>query len=417
MNTLEQRSGAAALLDAAQSALAAIRAHKLRSFLTALGVVIGVASVIAVVSLIQGFSNSVTAQFKGLGSDSVIVYSNPSLRQQMQGRIPRVTMDDLSAVAHQVPGITFITPVMVLGQLSEPVSFNGAEDDTTLYGTTSRFPDSGQYYPTQGRFISATDDIHHRRVCVIGVSLAKNLGLGADALGQYVQLRGESFKVVGVLNERGELAGMDQDNLIIIPYGTAQSIVGASAEPNIQIRLNVEDIEALPAVTGRIAQVMRARHKLAAGDPDDFKVQTASQLADSIGEVFDSISLLLAGIVGISLFVGGVGIMNIMLVSVTERTREIGICKSLGATRRDILAQFLFEAAAISILGGIIGLMLGYAVGLLVSLWIPSFGTIVVPAWAICLSLGVSAATGIVFGIAPAAKAASLDPILALRYE
>jgi putative ABC transport system permease protein len=162
---------------------------------------------------------------------------------------------------------------------------------------------------------------------------------------------------------------------------------------------------------------MRARHKLAAGDPDDFKVQTASQLADSIGEVFDSISLLLAGIVGISLFVGGVGIMNIMLVSVTERTREIGICKSLGATRRDILAQFLFEAAAISILGGIIGLMLGYAVGLLVSLWIPSFGTIVVPAWAICLSLGVSAATGIVFGIAPAAKAASLDPILALRYE
>src|SRR6476659_260825 len=228
-----------ALSEAAVAAIGAVRAHAFRSCLTAVGVVIGVASVILVVSLVQGFANSVTAQFKGLGANAVVVYPMPSLKQRMQGRMPRVTIEDLAAVEHEVPDIADVTPVLVMGQLSEPVEFAGVTEETTMYGTTAAFADDGQFYHAAGRFISRSDDQFHRRVCVIGHSLLKKLNLPADPLGKLVSIRDESYRIVGVLNEKGDIAGVDQDNLVVIPYGTASSILGDSAESNLQIRLNV----------------------------------------------------------------------------------------------------------------------------------------------------------------------------------
>jgi putative ABC transport system permease protein len=406
-----------ALSEAAVAAIGAVRAHAFRSCLTAVGVVIGVASVILVVSLVQGFANSVTSQFKGLGANAVVVYPMPSLKQRMQGRMPRVTIEDLAAVQHEVPDIADVTPVLVMGQLSEPVEFSGVTEETTMYGTTAAFADDGQFYPAAGRFISRSDDQFHRRVCVIGHSLLKKLNLPADPLGKLVSIRDESYRIVGVLNEKGDIAGVDQDNLVVIPYGTASSILGDSAESNLQIRLNVSSIDLLEGTAARIERVLRRTHHITDKAEDDFKVQTASQLADSMESLFDSISLLLSGIVGISLLVGGIGIMNVMLVSVTERTREIGICMSLGATARDVLLQFLLEAMLISVVGGIAGAILGLLGAQVVSVFIPTFGSIAVPLWPIALALGVSTLTGVVFGIIPAAKAAALNPIDALRYE
>ena len=404
-------------LEGAWAAVRALRSHALRAALTAFGVMIGVASVIAVVSLIEGFGDSVSAQFKGLGTNSIVLYANPSTKQRIQGSYRKITEADLQAIEHDVPHLSHVTPVLSLGQFSEQVRYRGGMSSTTLYGTTPGFAESGQYYPVVGRFISHLDEVSHRRVCVIGDSVAEDLGLPPMPVGQFIRLRDEDFRIVGVLNKRGNLAGLDQDNLVVIPFGTAHSIIGAATEPNIQIRMTVDDVSQVAATADLITRLMRARHRLAPGERDDFKVQTASQLASSITHLFDEVSLILAAIVGISLFVAGVGIMNIMLVSVTERTREIGICKSLGAERTDILLQFLTESVLICLMGCAVGVLVGYAAAHVIALSVPAFSAVHMPLWAVLISVGSSTATGVVFGIAPAVRAASLDPIEALRFE
>lgn len=404
-------------LEGVLAAVRALRSHSLRAALTAFGVMIGVASVIAVVSLIEGFGDSVSAQFKGLGTNSIVLYANPSTEQRIRGSYRKITEADLQAIEHDVPHLSHVTPVLSLGQFSEQVRYRGGVSSTTLYGTTPGFAESGQYYPVVGRFISHLDEISHRRVCVIGDSVAQDVGLPAMPVGQFIRLKGEDFRVVGVLNKRGNLAGLDQDNLVVIPFGTAHSIIGAATEPNIQIRMTVDDVSRVASTADLVARLMRARHRLAPGERDDFKVQTASQLASSITHLFDEVSLILAAIVGISLFVAGVGIMNIMLVSVTERTREIGICKSLGAERTDILLQFLTESVLICLMGCAIGVLVGFAAAHVIALAVPAFSSVHMPLWAVLISVGCSTATGVVFGIAPAVRAASLDPIEALRFE
>ncbi|MDE2346747.1 MAG: ABC transporter permease, partial [Gammaproteobacteria bacterium] len=277
--------------------------------------------------------------------------------------------------------------------------------------------ENSPFYPVMGRYLTPSDDIGHRRVAVIGHTLLADLNLPKHPVGQFIEMFGQWFKIVGVLKELGNIAGQDQDDRIYIPYGTAHSLLGASNDVDIQIDLEVNNLKDIDSVAGQITQLLRRRHHLKPDEANDFEVQTSAQITATINKIFNMITLVLGSVVGISLLVGGIGIMNIMLVSVTERTREIGICKSLGARRSDILLQFLIEAVTLSLIGGVIGLLLGYGIGMLVAHLVPQFLGAHVPWWAIALAFCFSGGVGVLFGIAPAAKAASLNPIDALRYE
>ncbi|MHB1617296.1 MAG: ABC transporter permease [Metallibacterium sp.] len=401
------------LTESLRSALIAIRANKLRSVLTTLGIVIGVAAVVAVIALLQGFSQALNNQFSGLGSNTLIVQSYLPLQEQLAGKVAKVTPSDMRAIAAQVPGIAGISPIL---PLNARVTRQGQSTLSSVLGSTPVLAESFGYWPSRGRFITREDDLRNRRVAVIGASVLEHLHMHGDPVGEYIQIGSTWFRIVGEQHKLGSMFGQDRDNQIIIPYGAALALNGTPALPNIAIEIKLAPGANLDAVRGRIETLLRRLHHLKPGAADNFKVGTAAQLMASFNAILGNITLIASAIVGISLLVGGIGIMNIMLVSVTERTREIGILKSLGATRSDILMQFLIEAATLSLLGGLIGLILGYGVGLLVLHFVPAFGGASVPIWAAFLAIGFSAAVGVVFGIAPAARAASLDPIVALSY-
>jgi putative ABC transport system permease protein len=373
--------------------------------------------VVAVVSLIQGFSQSISNQFAGFGADSLTIQAYLPFKAQLQGKVARITPEDMLAIQHETPGISGVTPLLQLGQFGNAIQYKGQPSAAQVLGVTQGYATVFSQYPDQGRFITPADDLSHRSVAVIGQTVIDNLHLPAEPLGEYFQIGSQWFKVVGVLHKQGSILGQDQDNEILIPYGTAHSLLGGASKENIVIQLKVNDTSQMDITADRIRQLLHRRHNLKPGQDDDFKVQTASQFTDSFKSILDILTAVLGGIVGVSLLVGGIGIMNIMLVSVTERTREIGILKSLGARRSDILVQFLLEAVALSMLGGIIGLILGYGIGTAIVFAVPSFRGAHVPLWAALLAIGFSTSIGVIFGIAPAAKAASLNPIDALRYE
>jgi putative ABC transport system permease protein len=286
-----------------------------------------------------------------------------------------------------------------------------------VIGIGPSYPEVNSIDLEEGRFFTADDDARRRLVCVIGVDVIDDLEMPDDPIGEFFRVGNEWCKIVGILEKRGELLGFSRDNVVLLPYGTAKRIMGASRDLDIQIQLLVDDMNRQEEVKDRVRRVLRQDHGLKSGEPDDFKVQTAEQLTESFNSVIDMVTAVSAGIVGISLLVGGIGIMNIMLVSVTERTREIGILKALGATRQDILLQFLIEALTLTMIGGLVGVAIGYGLGALVASLLPGFPAAHVPLWAVLLSFGFCAGVGIIFGIVPAAKAAQLDPIDALRYE
>ncbi len=406
------------LVESLRSAFQSIRAHAFRSFLTTLGIIIAVAAVIAVVSLIQGFSHSVNSTFANMGANSLTIQSNETQEDYLTGKVVKVTPDDLQAIQHDVSGISNITPILTLADFgSGAIQFGDQTAYAGVFGTTSSHAENTSFYPVMGRYLTPSDDLSHRRVAVIGQTLITDLNLPKNPVGQYLEMYGQWFNIIGVLKKLGSIGGQDQDDRIYIPYGTAHSLLGASKVPDIQINLHVNNLKDLDSVVGRITQILRRKHQLKPGQDDDFLVQTPAQTLGTFNKILNSITLILGGIVGISLLVGGIGIMNIMLVSVTERTREIGICKSLGARRRDILMQFLIESVILSLIGGIIGLLLGYGIGMLVAHLVPQFLGAHVPWWAVVLAFGFAGGVGVIFGIAPAAKAASLNPIDALRYE
>ncbi len=406
------------LIESIRSALESIWAHGFRSLLTSLGIIIGVTSVIAVVSIVQGLSYTINEQFAGLGGNSLTIRSYTPFKKQLQGRLAKLRDNDMQIIIQRVDGISDITPVLFAQSGSQgKLSYRSQVSFSRVVGIGSSYPEVNSLYLQEGRFFTADDDARRRLVCAVGVDVLEDLEMPDNSIGEFFHVGNEWCKVVGVLEKRGELLGFSRDNVVLLPYGTAKRIMGASRDLDIQIQVLVDDMNRQDEVKDRIRRVLRQEHGLKAGEPDDFKVQTAEQLTESFNAVINMVTAVSAGIVGISLLVGGIGIMNIMLVSVTERTREIGILKALGATRRDILLQFLIEALTLTMIGGLVGIAIGYGLGALVAALLPGFPAAHVPLWAVTLSFGFCAAVGIIFGIVPAAKAANLNPIDALRYE
>jgi putative ABC transport system permease protein len=402
-------------LESVRSALASIRAHRLRSFLTSLGIIIGVASVITVISLIQGLSKSVSDQFMGLGGNGLTVQPHNEFKEVMRGKMNFLRFEDVEQLRLRVDEIRDLSPVFVPG-MSE-VRFTGQSTVAQVTATTASYQEVNQRYARLGRFISPSDDAGARRVAVIGEKLIEDLHLPPNPVGQFILYANEWFKIVGVMEKRGEVFGMSQDSVLIIPYKTGQSIIGNNTRPQLRITVAVRDLSRLDATRSRMRAVMRQAHRLKPDERDDFEIESADQVAKTFDKISSTVTLVMGGVVSIALLVGGIGIMNIMLVSVKERTREIGICKAIGARSRDILLQFLIEAVTLSLLGGLIGLVIGYGLGMAIAAMIPDFPPAVVPWWAVALSVLFSGSVGVVFGVVPASQAARLDPIEALRYE
>ena len=402
-------------MESLRSAFSSIRAHGFRSFLTTLGIVIGVAAVIGMVSIIQGLSFFVNQQFEGLGTNSLTIQSYTPIQDALQGRRARITEDDLEMIKARVDGITSITPIISSNAFNQ-VYYGSQVSVTQIQGSTYSYQDVGLIYMKHGRFLSDSDNDTRRRVAVIGEEVRTNLSLPDNPVGEFVKIGDEWVRIVGLAEERGQILGQSQDNYMVVPFSTMRTLTGNQVEPDIFIQLTLSDINQTEAISNRITNLLRAAHDLDEDDDDDFRVQTSEQLASTVTSILGSVTLVMGGIVSISLLVGGIGIMNIMLVSVTERTREIGICKAIGAKRHQILLQFLFESLVLCMIGGLIGLLFGYGIGLIVAAAI-DLPEAYVPFWAVLLAFGFSAFVGIVFGIMPAAKAANLDPIDALRYE
>jgi putative ABC transport system permease protein len=406
-----------AATEGARAALGSIQAHAFRSFLTTLGIVIGVASVIAMVSIIQGLSFTIGQQFQGLGSNSVTVQSYTALEDALQGRRARLTEEDLDLIRFRVDGISSITPIMYSPNGQAQVRYGSQTTTSQVLGTTYSYQDVAQLFSQRGRFLSDSDEATRRRVAVIGEEVRDDLSLPEDPVGEFVQINGEWLKIIGLLEAKGEIFGQSQDNRVLVPYSTMVGLQGNQRQRDISIQLTLVDLAELENVSQTIARLLRNAHDLGPDDEDDFRIQTAEQLQETFDSILTTVTVVMTGLVGISLLVGGIGIMNIMLVSVTERTREIGICKAIGAKRHHILLQFLLEALVLCLLGGLAGLAFGYGIGALAASLIPGFPPAHTPWWAVALALGFSAAVGVGFGILPAAKAANLDPITSLRYE
>ena len=406
------------LIESFRSALQSIRAHSFRSFLTTLGIIIGVASVITVISIVQGLSHSIKGEFEGLGANSLTIRSYTPFEDAMQGKRNRLSINDYEKIVENIDDISNVSPSFSpFAGFGTQARYGSQAAFSQISAVKSVYQKTNQMYPKYGRFISDSDERSRRKVTVIGNKLRENLKLPENPVGTFIEIGGEWFKIIGLNESQGETFGFSKDDYALIPFSVGQAIAGNSSKLDIIITFNVVDLEQLIPVQDRLTSLLRQIHQLKPGQKNDFRVQTSEQLMETFSKVIDMLTLVLGGIVSISLLVGGIGIMNIMLVSVTERTREIGICKALGAQRHHILLQFLIEAMTLSLLGGIIGLGLGFFLGFIAAKMIPGFPDAYVPFWAIALSLGFSTAVGMVFGIMPAAKAANLDPIDALRYE
>jgi putative ABC transport system permease protein len=402
-------------MEAFRAALTNILAHRMRSLLTTLGILIGTASVIAVVSLVQGFSASIKDQFADLGSTAMTLRAENDNENFRTGKLNNISFDDVNVLRYGVQGVGQVAPIMAVQ--SAGVSYKGRTAMPQVLATTAEYQFVRANFPRYGRFIVASDDKAHRRVAVIGAQLRDDLRMPTKAVGEFFMIGNEWFKVIGVMEKKGEIFGFSQDNYAVIPFDVGQAMMGNSNVPVLSATFTVAKLEEAEAVRDRVKRAIRKSRRISPGMDDDFKVEAADSFIKQFSKVTGTATAVLAGIVSISLLVGGIGIMNIMLVSVTERTREIGILKALGATRRDILIQFLLESGLLALLGGIVGIVIGYVAGIGIASMIPGFPPAQVPFWVVIAAAGFSSLVGVVFGVMPASKAAGLDPIEALRYE
>lgn len=397
-------------------ALRALSGNKFRGFLTMLGIIIGVASVITMLAIGQGSKKSIQDQISTMGSNMINV--RPGTGQfggvrQSASSMQTLKMEDYEAIKDQAEYITDITPEV---SSSGQVIFGANNSPTTIYGVNSSYLDIRKYTISEGDMFTDSDIKTSAKVCVIGQTVVDNLFTnGEDPIGQVIRFNKIPMKIIGILASKGDnMMGMDQDDLILAPYTTVQKrILAITYIQSIAASAITED--ATEDAIASIEEILRQRHKIGIGEEDDFNVRSQKELISMMSSTTDMMTVLLACIAGISLFVGGIGIMNIMYVSVTERTREIGLRMSIGAKGIDILMQFLIESILLSVTGGIIGVVLGigcaYAVKSIL-MW-----PIDIQYYTIVLSFAVCSVTGIFFGWYPAKKASELDPIEALRYE
>lgn len=394
-----------------------LRANKLRAILTMLGIIIGVGAVIAMISIGLGVQQKVQSSIASMGSNLLIVMpgtgqpSSGGVRQAAGSNIT-LTKQDAQAIARQIAGISYVAP-SVSQQFQ--LIYNNQNWKTTVQGTTQEFLSVRNFSVVSGSFFSNRDDSSRARVAVLGQTVANNLFGNISPVGQSIRIGNAPFRVIGVLATKGQSSmGQDQDDLVLVPLSTAmERMMGITYIHNISIQVESEKL--IDQVQNDVTTLLRTRHRIQGNAENDFNVRNLTALMEMMTETTGTITLLLGNIAAISLVVGGIGIMNIMLVSVTERTREIGIRKALGATYRNILLQFLIEAVVISVTGGLIGILLGVGGASVISM-IAGWDT-VISTFAIIGAFGVSVMIGVFFGIYPARKAALLNPIDALRYE
>jgi len=397
-------------------ALNSIISNKMRSFLTTLGILIGVASIITVVALIQGIFASIDQQIQQLGSNIITIEPHMEVRSfadYMNNR-PELTLEDADTLKRSISGITDLAPIIF--QTSQ-IKYAGKTRNTLIYGVHPQYQDINGQYVEQGRFLTDLDIEYHRKVVVLGQEIVDSMKLGDTPIGESILIGNVPFKIIGIMEKRGSFFGQSQDNFALIPLTSSLDLYGRIAGHFAYIQFRVADMNQLNNVKQQCSVILRRRHKIPENKPDDFKISTQEDIVKSFSKTTNVITAIVMGIVGISLLVGGIGIMNIMLVTVTERTREIGIRKAVGATRKNILSQFLIEAVTLSFLGGAFGILLGMGLGNLAAHLIPNFPPAHTPLWAIFLGFGFSTGIGILFGVYPAGKAAGLNPIDALRHE
>ena len=392
-----------------------LAANKLRTFLTMLGVIIGVTSVIALVSVGMGVKKNVVDSISRLGSNMLIVSPGSSNRggpRGAAGSITTLTFDDAEAIADKIKNISHVSPTV---QGSYQVVYGHENWNTTVTGVIPEYVAIQSLTLKSGLFFSEHDVDVRNRVAVIGATVATNLFESVNPVGKKIRIGNAPYTIIGVLESKGQSSGgQDQDDVVLIPLTTAQErLIGITYVRSINVQ--VSDADKMDEVQSNIEKLLRQRHRIRTGAEDDFHVRNLTSLMETMTSTTTMITLLLGAIAGISLIVGGVGIMNITLASVTERTREIGIRKAIGATYNSIMLQFLIESTMISIIGGIIGIFIGIVAAQLIS----KFGnfTTVISGLSIAASFGFALFVGVFFGMLPARKAARLDPIDALRYE
>ncbi|KLD78884.1 hypothetical protein Y886_07745 [Xanthomonas hyacinthi DSM 19077] len=404
------------LIESLHSACHNLAAHRLRSTLTVLGVVIGAASVVTVVALLQGLTDSVSNQFAEMGSGVLSLQASNDFGNYSTGNINTLRFEDIDLLRHRAEGVENVAPVMSV-TYADRVNYRGRSATPAVIATTSDYVQVEHRYPQLGRFLTPSDDQGHRHVVVIGTKLRDDLRLPSNPTGEFLQIGMEWFKVIGMMDQRGEIFGQSQDNYLMVPFEVGRVLNGTDQKATFSVHFTLRDIRNVESARSSAERAIRAAHKLPQGKEDDFEINAADQLAKQFSKISRIATFVLSGIVGISLLVSGIGIMTVMLISVTERTREIGILKSLGATKQHVLTQFLLEASLLSFAGGAAGSLLGIVASHSIAAMIPGFPA---PHSSVGLAAGMmmfSLVTGIFFGIAPALKAANLDPVEALRYE
>ncbi|MCX5801531.1 MAG: ABC transporter permease [Candidatus Eisenbacteria bacterium] len=391
-----------------------IFSNKLRSFLTMLGIVVGVAAVIAMVAIGQGASLQITQRISQMGANLLMVRAGAQTTGPARGAmggVTSLTYADALAIAEECPSVAKVDATF---SGNAQVVFGNKNTNTGISGVTPNFPEVNNFQLAKGSFISESDNRYLRRVAVLGQTVVENLFGTEDPIGQYIKIKRSTFQVIGVMKEKGGSGWRDEDDIVLVPLATAQKrLFGVDHLSSINIEAKSQSV--MDTATEEITRLLRENHEIREGQEDDFHVDSQAEILSTVKETSKTFTMLLAGIAIVSLVVGGIGIMNIMLVSVTERTREIGIRKAIGAQPRDILGQFLVEAIIVSLSGGLVGVFLGLVASKLASRF-GGWPTVVTPA-SVVLSFSFAFAIGLFFGFYPARKAATLNPIEALRHE
>ena len=403
-----------ALLECLRMAFQGLINNKVRSILTMLGIIMGVGAVIAMVGLGQGFSAHMSAEFQSMGTNLLSIMKDRRVTGAWD-----LTVADAKAL-EGLPGVQAVAPTY--SGSATVLNNQGVESsDTTVNGVTVGYQTARNYKMSIGRFITEEDDDRNKKVAVLGSTTAETLFPNeAYPIGQVVRLNGIPFEVIGVMEEKGGSGFQDPDDVVLIPLGTAQSRLFGASTFRGQYTLSGIDVQAtsdkeMSLAEEQIAATLREQHNLATGAEDDFRIMNQAEMIETTTSMLDTLTLFLGAVAAISLVVGGIGIMNIMLVSVTERTREIGLRKAIGAGRGDILLQFLIEAMGLSFTGGLLGIAFGVVAAGFIS---PQLGVDpVIAPYIMVIAAGFSAMIGILFGIYPAMRASGLQPVVALRYE